>query len=456
MPKVRAPGGGELNIDFNPFSSPQASWLQSDWYVDPVNGDDTKAGDTPARAVKTIMGGIVAKWCTPNPTLPQNTTIHLLNGETLDQEYVGLGYLMVSPPGSTGGSMFGIVGTPALVAGAPTVLGTVTAKNRTGAGGGNPLSVDFASVANLAVGQMIVNTKRTNSWAMIESINGNVVTIDQPLAAMTFADATIYPTPAENDAWATGDTIEVYTLPLLNLKYLNPRGGDTSATFQGGLTWVQNVHIPDVSGTPGNASFAPQSDDQTIIFVGCKVDAYVETGPGPEVYQSLYWIGCAMEGGGAGSYNTILGGHVHTYPWAMLGSCDMDLDTICRVGITCQGPASNIGYAFVVQGTSVGVLVYNGAMLVLQDDLNGTSGATLYGTANINVRAGGTFLQSSGGTWETRVYTSGTMSFGISETTTGTSYPGWVDGITVNPANLDAHNGCLMNPRINARFCNAE
>jgi hypothetical protein len=96
--------GGAGGGDFPSPVVPNPSWLQANWYVNPVTGNDSASGTSPATAVKTIVGGIVARWGTTAPTLAQNTTIFLLESETIDQEYVVLEPVLV------GAVSFAIIG----------------------------------------------------------------------------------------------------------------------------------------------------------------------------------------------------------------------------------------------------------------------------------------------------------------------------------------------------------
>jgi hypothetical protein len=450
------------------------SWTVPKWYVDPANltgcasnGNSCtsatcgSSGTGPCLNASEIVGH---RWGTNEPILAQSTTIFLLSGQTNDQEYDVFKPIMVSPYGSAAGSVFGIVGTPSVVAGTPTTLGTVTPKCRTTGSGacsgapasGQPLSANMGSVTNLAVGEVVVDTMRASSWALIENISGNTVTFTQPLQALTIANSTLYPQPSENDTWATGDSITVEAVPEMNLKLLQPRGGDSDSTYATGLTWVQNIRVPDVSGTTAS-TFAPQSGDETIVFVGCDFDPFLATGPGPEVYQSTYLIGSGSNGVTL-NYGTVLGGYVHTYGLALTGQGDVDLDSILRAGLAVSSSPNYVGYAYVSHQAVLDVFVYEAGTLLLDDGLNGTEGATLYGTGNLAVRAQGAFLQSSGGTWATRVYLSGQWSIGNVQSTVATMYDAgaWTDGITITAANLDAHSGSLQDPRTGAKYANVE
>jgi hypothetical protein len=238
---------GSSGASGNPSSViPNPTWSQANWYVDPVAGNDGNSGLSPATAVKAITGGIIYKWGTREPILQQNTTIFLLKSETLNQEAAALAPIMVF------GSVFGIVGTPLFVT--TMVLGTVTAKNRstpqllTSTGFGGP---------GLAVGQLVINTSRGNSRAFIQAISGGTATFCQPMAQLSIADAAAFPAPCpqENDSWTTGDTVNVYTVPALNIKELNPRGGDSLNGTNGGSWWMQYIQVLYTSGVVGNSTF---------------------------------------------------------------------------------------------------------------------------------------------------------------------------------------------------------
>jgi hypothetical protein len=419
---------------------PRASWLTANWYVKPVTGNDTNDGLTAATAVKTIMGGIVAKWGTRAPILAQDTVIHLLESETVGQEHVVLSQVMV------GGTAFAMLGTPTLVR--TFNLGVVTPKH---VSTGQLLQAAGFGGAGLAVGQLVVNNA-TGSSSFIETLAGPVATLAQPLVNQSFpADASLFPTPVEDDTWATGQSVSVYNLPMLNLQFVAPRGGDNTPTDTRGLTWIQGIFVPDPSGVAGQSVFAPQSEDQTIIFRDCRIGPFGVSGPGPEGVDSVQWINCAMDGGVNLSYAGLFGGYAHVFGVNMTGFASIDGDAIVRATgggsvLTLFGTDNFIGACFADIG---GCSALTGATVSLGA---GIGAAAFYGPPGwpLSVEKGSEFYNSTGGSWTLCVYQAG---YAIDGSGNGTGYAAgvWTDGIAITGANLDAHGG-LQNPRTGSRF----
>ena len=218
-----------------------ASWTVPAWFVDSANAT-TCASNTNSGTAATCSGGcsgsvcpsgigplvlateiVGHRWGTPAPVLAQDTTITFVSTQTLNQENINLAPIVVQ------GASFALLGGGTLTGAGSLVasftLGVVTPKNR--ATPQNLTSTGFVA-AGLAVGQLVVNTSQANSRALIQALGGGTATLSQPLAPLAFpADASNFPVamPAENDSWTTGDTVQVYKQPLINLKGWNPNGG---------------------------------------------------------------------------------------------------------------------------------------------------------------------------------------------------------------------------------------
>jgi len=419
------------------------SWKIADWYVDPVHGSDANSG-TQTFPVKTIMGGIVAKWGTQSPTLAQTTTIHMLAGSTLGQEYVRLTPMCVA------GADFILDGNAALVAVATFNLGTVTAKNRATA---TLLQAHGFTAAGLDVGQLVVNNV-TGSHSTIQAIAGGVATLGQPLQHLAPA---YFVQPAEDDTWATGQSVTVYKLPLVNLEQFEPRIADSNSALTQGLWWVNQIYVPDQSGVPGNSYFVTNNTAAIGFWQDCSFDAYVSTlAIGLGTHASTNYFNCAAKQGAEIAYGSFCGGFVNTYELALYDWACADLDVIAYQ-LQTGGLQSLVGYCYVGAG-GTGVSTYPGSSLILDDDLNGAAGAALWGPAGLLVTGDSSVVNRSGGSWATRLLLTGsiTMADPSGALTTGTSYtpgaPGvWTDGVSLTVTNLDTHGG-LQNPRTGARI----
>jgi hypothetical protein len=415
----------------NPSVNPPASWLVSDWYVDPVNGNENNAGTTSGAPVKTIEGGIVPKWQTPSPILPQNTMIHLLNPETLGQENAVISPVMV------GGSWLAIVGTKAQVA--TFNLGTVTPKNRN-----TPelLASTGFTASGLAAGQLVVNTSRNNSEAWIQSISVGTAALTQPLMSMTAATgAQIVPAvPNEVDTWATGDTVIVYTVPLLNLKGWSPSGGDCLASGLGGASWLQYVKIPVAANLPGFAYWALNGGDCVPYMISCAVDGYLQvTGVlGGGVGGGLV-SNCYLDGGASVYEATVFGGLIGSSGVGFGldlegGGATVDGDAICYDLDCPRGGTNYVGNAYVTNS----ILLLGDSVLKI-DGIWGI-GAIVWGPGSCAVQdyAALMNIQGGGGSWSTVLLLTGALT--LRGQTTGTKYSGtsWVNGVAITTASLNS------------------
>jgi len=438
-------GGGNGFVEIPETVSPvvpNPTWAQADWYVDPVHGDDDADGLTTGTAVRTIMGGIVAKWGTTSPVLQQTTTIHLMATQTLGQEFV------VLQPTRVKGTAFIIDGTPGLRPIATFNLGVITPKSRVGAG--SPLKSTGFTAPGLDVGQLVVNDI-TGTHSFIQALAGGTATLAQPLEYQT---PQYTPQPTEDDTWTAGQQVTVYEVPLLNLEVLAPAGGDSTDYTTNGMTWVNAIHIPDNGGTPGNSFFAVQLTNQIVNFQDCVFDPFMTSQGGVFTHHSGHFSNCAFNSGGEVSNVSVNGGYSNQYPLTLDEWAVADLDHIASAGFNPGGAFCFVGYLY-VPGTAPTIFCYPGTNLIIDDDLNGTPGACLYGGAALTVGANAAVLQRSGGTWANRLQLTGTLSLmdSAGPVTTGSSYAAgaFTDGVAINTTNLDAHGG-LQNPVTGARF----
>jgi len=435
-------GRGKIVLAIPPNAvGPNAAWSVADWYVDPVSGDDSRDGLTPSTAVRTIMGGIIARWGTTSPILKQNTTIHLLSTETAGQEDV------VLSPIVTQTAWFAVVGVPKLIA--SFSLGAVTAKAR-----GNPgtlLQAAGFTAPGLATGQLVVNTtsgKQSECW--IYALGGGVATLSQPLVPVTpAADASNFPAspPAQVNTWAINDTVEVYEVPLLNLKVWQPAGGDTSAASIGGVAWLQNVFVPDVAGTPGYSYLAVTGTITGCVpwVVSCRIQPYVEMlGQSGGGVLGGFAVNCYLEGGAQVENASMWAGACLLYGVGLGTFGSIDGDAIVESIGLYGADSAFVGAVYV----HTSYTSYGGGCGKLDPTAYGTG--ALWGPASLALTDRST-LQLVGGTWVDCLFLSPLTIEGVG---TGTSYAGgiWTDGIDLTPTNLDAHSGSLQNPRTNCGF----
>ena len=399
-----------------------ATWTQADWYVDWVLGNDSNDGTTPGTAVKTVMGGVVNKWGTNSPELPQTTTLHILTPQPLGAEVIFLEPILVGP------FTFNIVGTKTPVA--SYVLVAVTSKNR-------PTNTQFDATFPVAVtpGELLVNTTALkDSHCFVRSSAGVVSQLSQPLAPIAVGSVIVQPAPAEVDAWMAGDTVDVFDLPILNLCVLRVTCtvSDLAQTAPG--LWLQSLHVPDPSGSPGFTEFAPVAEGGYVVLNDVSVDAFLKTpiqgveqrGGGGSVLTTAL-VQCYLNGGGSGSAY-IFGGIVNQF--AFIGSGFLDGDVILDVGSTGGTDAFVFGGFVNVASALIGL---SSCSFILA--------GIWWGLGTLNVTKTSLVQNNRGDhSWTNGLFVA---TLHINNSATGTKYVAGVftDGVLVTPANLDAFGG---------------
>jgi hypothetical protein len=322
-----------------------------------------------------------------------------------------------------------------------------------------------------SAGMLVQNVSR-GSWAFIDSVTGpGVATMTQPLATAGLTTITANPvaTPlAEDNGWAASNTLQVYTLPLLNLKTLDPQGGDATVSFTAPAVWVQYLHIPDVTGTPGFSEFAPTSDGCGLVMSGMWVDPYLfattaNAGASGTIFMNSFLNGgCQLEGSYEFANASVISGSVNTAKNTNLeceGHTILSGDVIVH-GTTVPG-SPNVSFIaspnYVQAYFDANVIAaarYGGGTLVLQDNFllgPGTGHPVLWGPATLGTEPPlAAICNETGDTWVHALTVGSTTLDGAS---TGTSYAGgvWTDGVSVTTAHLDSDNG-LQNPRTGSRY----
>ena len=228
------------------------------------------------------------------------------------------------------------------------------------------------------------------------------------------------------------------------------RSGDFNAAGTQGFGWVNGIFNPDQSGVPGNSYFIQDLSQGLMYYQDCFFDSFVEMRDGFTSHATGSALNCGFNQGGVIETFAICGGYANNLGFGLGVDGALDLDCIVA-GLTID-ESSFIGYCNVTGGT---IFVYPGTNLIIDDGLNGTAGASLYGAAGLTVGAKSAVLQRSGSTWAARLQLTGTLSLmdTTGPVTTGTSYAGgtWTDSRALTTANLDTY-GALTNPKTGATF----
>ena len=270
------------------------SWTIPNWYLDPANATGCASNANSCTSATCTGPGIGPcllaaevvshRWGTQSPILPQTTTFNLLSSETVGQESVVLTPTMVAA------SNFVILGTPAAQHASFTV-GTVTAM----APGHPGVLLQGAGFTHGETAGMIVQNVTRGSFAFIDSVTGpGVATLTRPFTTASYTTITPYPFPAVDDGWTTGNTVQAFILPMFNLKLLRVGGGDGNVAFTAPTVWLQEVFVPDVSGTAGSGYFAPATTGGASVVVSLsRIDPFIEAAS-----PDTALLGCWLNGGG--------------------------------------------------------------------------------------------------------------------------------------------------------------
>ena len=428
-----AVGGLGLPAPGTPAYNP-AWYAETDIYWDPAGtagGSDSNSGTVIGSPVLTFKE-IVRRYGSDRPTMNygQNVTVHQLTSQPASQDPVFFA------PKISGGGYCAIVGT--LIAnGSPSSSVVVTPKAR----GGPGTLLQVSSFGTVAAGNLLFNSTR-NSYAFVDTIADGEMVITQPISAALLTTPTS-PALAEDNSWATGDTMQAYTLPSVNLKQWRPEGGDVvGSAFSVG--WVQFVNIADASG--GTSSEFTFWGETLTVLSACTVASRLYIGGGLGGRGAVLLVmGCRVVGlcaGFAGSAE-IYGGVLDAGLTNANCNLTLDGDIIVRSSISVQASYTVIGAVYLDNfTTNVGP-----GMLRMT--------VALWGPGSLALYANAVLYNNTGTTWAATLLINGALSFG-GTLTTGSYYTAatglWVGAVALSAANFDTHNG-LNDPQTGARFC---
>ena len=266
-----------------------------------------------------------------------------------------------------------------------------------------------------------------------------LITLTQPLASAGLTTVSAMPSYTEDDTWFTGDTMQLMTNSILNLKSLNPQGGDTNGIHTTPVCWVQNAYIPEVTGIPGNSNFCPLPQGCSMVFSTCGFDPFVIF-DAHYVYSAGYLANCFVNGGcQLSTFATLVSGV--SAGTTMLGDAAVDGDVILNGPLQVLGGDNDVGFAHVTgMGGGAGVRVLDGGYLKIQQNL--FASAQLWGSGLINLIGGNSVLENRVNPptlWANCLTVTGPLELNGSNTgtvfndTTGL----WTSGVLITSANID-------------------
>lgn len=428
---------GTSAVGPNPF------WLVPNWYVAPITGSNSNDGATPATAVQTIMGGIVARWGTSSPILTQTTTIHLLEPETLSQEDVVLSPIIVE------GANFAIIGSNVTL-GSSTILAIITPLDPIV--GTNLIFTLTSVVLGIAPGNLIFNTTR-GSYAIIDAISLGVITATQPFDQVGLTNVSASPSLTSDNGWTAGDTLQFQISPLINLKVMNPQGGDSTAVFgESPVCWLENLFIPSLGGI-GFSEFTPFPQACSFVMSNCRLDVFVILDA-----QLIYVVGqfqnTWLNGGSyLGPFAVIMGGASNTSGVNYYGFFGGNADGNAILhGSALPCPIVSPGASFgLVQIVGSPLFINKGATLEL---FSLTFIPRLWGSAALHVNQDNAAIVNAGiGPYYSWVQCLGLSNLFLNGFNTGYGFSAgaFTGPFAITPANLDTNIG-LQNPLTGSRY----
>ena len=438
---ARAAGARSFPVYGNP------SWLIPQWYIDGQNAtgnaSDTNPGTNPLAPLLTWQRGLLLKWGTDSPKLPQDTAVTMLSSMAAgDSIQLGEPLLDVAQ----------LVINRAFVPlpGGPTLIGAVTPKDHTAALPGGLLTVTYNQ--SVARGMLIENTTAGKSsrafvWGNVLADIGQMY---QPFNTPTIAVRPDPYTPAaEVNSWTVGDTVAAYPDIQVTIGTIGARGGKQNAAFTQAVVWLQGLHVLDPSGVLGNSEVGPFYRDGVVALIDCWLDAYTVLGLSPfyAAVQTVFngagdaIVEAVIYGGGAGSGSG--------FPFNLDGGAGfLDGDFIADGGMNfrAQGNAGNIG---IPPGKSLSIL--NGYAMYRQSGLAATP--DLFGGGTLSVRPRTACMLASP-TWAASTF----VTIAVPTSPGGSHFDPaagtWSSpAIAFTPANLDANGGALSDPNLGVVLC---
>ncbi len=367
----------------------------SDWYfaTAAAGGSDSNACTQVAPCV-TISGGMIPKigvmgangqlgqtWGSAAASLV--VTLHVQGSETVGQELA-----LLTPTLLGKGTTLAIVCTPQLV-GTAFAAGTVTAPSKLNPG--SETTIAAFPTAGLA-GMLVTKTAQadggvyTPSAALVQTVStSHVATMDPPHTLASLTTVTMNPTPVEDTTWATGDTLQLATLPILNLESMTVKGGDSDGT-NGGL-FIEGCEIPDQSGEAGTSNFTLKSQGGGLVASLTKFDPITKidstsSGVVAQIMASQFVSPVALSGA-----VTVSGGSLFGLASAHFSSVTLQNDVNVAAGFTIKGGAI----------VSLGSVYCASTMSALSGSytLNG-AGGLLWGPCTVNLSQPNTSFYSQG------------------------------------------------------------
>jgi hypothetical protein len=414
-----------------PFPTTPTSWTQSAWCFDPQNTSGTASDNNSCLGSTSTccitFAQVASRWGTLEPVFPQTTTLTQLSSQTTEADPI------VIRVHTTGAANFYYTGTLTTVQ--TGTFSLVTAKTYGTPGSpGAPLQLTLS--AGAAAGELVVNSSRTNSQALLyKVVSGTIWDATQPLAATTLPPSI----GAENNAWVTGDSYTVSSFTVSDIVEWTP------SAFGSGTMALQQTQINDPSSTSKGVIvrnfgiWQSVSSLALIDYVGSQSGSISFENINSEFVGGLRVINPSGSGASPTSIFYIFAGDTRSGSSAVQSAVVAD-DVI--LGSTFRQVGGEYGSAG-GSGTD-GVYLDTGATW----DITGGSlvrpvaaRVSVYGPGTISVDSSAVLTYAGTGNTATNIFLQ--TGFNVDGSTTACSQSNGAAsvincGITLNPTNLDA------------------
>ena len=374
--------------------------------------------------------------------------------------------------------------------------------------GGTMMTI--SGMPGYVVTKTLLNDTTRASYAFVD--NGGTGAVQQPQTAASLTATNVLPNPIVDNDWAAGDTVQPYTMPLVNLKKWSPVGGDLAAGSAPTMGIVIGARIYDASGGTGTSEYPHETKSASNALSLCQVDTRLHmatlsgrgsggTVMGTTVVGQTFinsgvhsFIGGGFAGGiqdfaGFGTYsenvvlhgNVALQGLVQTFIGAFMdGALNVVSPQVEAQGIEWGSYIAtvdpmgaywnNTGSTFALKALLTSGAIKLGTLTtgstsptaVSTFTMNGISEVAVSGTFPISapiwwsLKTVGTTPCASGGPYFDKAQTAGQFFVKSVAANCNDVYnwqAGVVDGIPLTPANIDLYGG-LQNVATGARYSN--
>jgi hypothetical protein len=405
------------------------------WWFDPANttgcASDSNSGTSATCGGSGIgplatFAQLVTRLGSSQPQYPggQSVSVTQMSAQAANTDWIFFEPRMVSTSTSQAAAILTV--TPVAV-GSPQ---TITVNSSLSRGAPGTLLV-LTNPTGVVAHQLVVNTTAGRlSQALVDSVGGTTV-MQQPLTIASITNTAVVPTPAEDTGWATGNTVQLYTLQNSNLVRWSPVGGTESPGGPPTAGFVFYASIADPSGSAASAYFH-KCESAASVLVNSIVNGRLDmTSLGGRGTSNTQAIGCSV----VGQVLTITG--QVGFAGGGFGSLQSNGNMTINNDAIAHGAILQLGGLMTLSNT------YSTSTITAEVGGILASGF-VWGSYNVNLLLGANYANGTGSTYAlAALLTSGTVS--INSVATGYSFTAgtgaWGTGTALTPGAIDSAPG---------------